>query len=860
MPSDSRLALELFMYFTLPSESATTLTVVPADDHPLPPTSPAPVAESLIDLSLAAAFLTRLDEEADSFTFQTFADRAELKVTKADGRKWDPLARVLHGTLEQHADTLRRVNDQGAGIFVTVNATNGQGRALANILRVRALFADFDKADAVAAAERDRRRLEPHLVIESSPGKRHLYWFVDTLALNQFKPWQQHLAAECGSDPSVNDLPRVMRLPGFAHRKGAPFQVRILADSPHRLYTETDFVAAFGAPGVAAVSKPPLKVPAVAIPAPVLATSAPAPSPEQAAIPDVRPGKISAGGRHDFLVKLCAHWHRQGMAREAIVTAALAADAQACDPPKGDGAEILAIVDWLDANAGRQQGQQIHGATPPAPHAWPEARPLVPATPPAAPYPLTALGGSAAALAGKMQQIIQAPDGLIGQVLLCAMNLAAHGHGNLRFDGMLTPASLFLITVGVSGERKSSCEAVAMAPIRQVESELLATYYPALREYQLVKLVLDQEIDSIKKDKKLHWRERLQKIQALGELFKPRAPYFEVSDPTLEGLHKQLVEEHPAAALINDDAGQVLAGHSMAADQRMKTLPAWTKLWDRGNFDRMRAGSPSGKYFHRRFALHLMLQPLVAQNILGDPLAQKQGFLARCLLAFPESTIGLRAYKNEDLLASAEYQAYAQDLDSLLRTPLDINTAGEIQFRELAFSPEAARHWIAFHDDVERQLGTRGAYAAIQAFGARAAENLKRLALTFSLAEQVDAAEVKLEHLERGMACMRYYLGETLRTQQLAQEDLPLAQARELLDWLVNNGQAGSTVKVKVIQQNGPTGFRANADELRRVLRTLCDHGYAHELDLHTYAIRPDGGAHGAAGQSQQSQVAGSSQ
>lgn len=850
------------MYFTLPSASATTLTVVSADDHPLPPPAPmptTPASSPLIDLSLATAFLTRLDEEAEGFTFQTFADRPDLKVTKGDGRKWDPLARVLHGSLEQHAETLRQLNDQGAGIFVTVNATDGKGRALANVTRVRALFADYDGADAVAAAERDRRRLEPHLVIESSPGKRHLYWLVEALTLNQFKPWQQHLAAECGSDPSVNDLPRVMRLPGFVHRKGAPFQVRILADSPHRPYKEDDFVAAFGAPGVAAVFKPPLKVSAVAMPAPDSATPAPVPLSEQAAIPDVRPGKISAGGRHDLLVKLCAHWHRRGMAREAIVTAALAADAQACDPPKGDRAEILAIIDWLDASTVRKQNERTQQKTAfPAPDSWPAAVPLTPTAPPAAPYPLAALGGTAAALAGKMREIIQAPDGLIGQVLLCAMNLTAHGHGNLRFDGMVTPASLFLITVGVSGERKSSCEAIAMAPIRRVESELLAAYYPVLREYQLAKLVLDQEIDAIKKDKKLHWRDRLQKIQALGELLKPRAPYFEVSDPTLEGLQKQLVEEHPAPALINDDAGQVLAGHSMAADQRMKTLPAWTKLWDRGNFDRMRAGSPSGKYFHRRFALHLMLQPLVAQNILGDPLAQKQGFLARCLLAFPESTIGQREYRNEDLLASAEYQAYAQDLDRLVRTPLQINALGEIQFRELNFSTDAARAWIAFHDDVERELGATGAYAAIQAFGARAAENLKRLALTFALIEQTDATEVKLEHLDRGMTCMTYYLGETLRTQQMAQEDAPLAQARELLDWLASNSLAGSTVKVKAIQQRGPASLRSSADEVRRVLRTLCDYGYAQELDLHTYAIRPDAVAQGTASQSQQSQVAGS--
>lgn len=53
------------------------------------------------DLSQATRFLTWLDEEAEFFTFQTFDDLGSRK---------DPsLARILHGTLEQHQFDLRRL-------------------------------------------------------------------------------------------------------------------------------------------------------------------------------------------------------------------------------------------------------------------------------------------------------------------------------------------------------------------------------------------------------------------------------------------------------------------------------------------------------------------------------------------------------------------------------------------------------------------------------------------------------------------------------------------------------------------------------------------------------------------------------
>ena len=157
-------------------------------------------------------FLALLDPTAANWTFQTFDD---------DGHRKDKrLVRVLHGTLAEHWATLQRLNEQGAGIFVTVNETDGKGRCSNNIVRVRAVFVDLDGAPLEPVLANGR---PPHIVTETSPGRWHPYWRVVDLPLDQFASVQKSLIECFDGDPNVHDLPRVMRLPGFMHRKGKPF-------------------------------------------------------------------------------------------------------------------------------------------------------------------------------------------------------------------------------------------------------------------------------------------------------------------------------------------------------------------------------------------------------------------------------------------------------------------------------------------------------------------------------------------------------------------------------------------------------------------------------------------------------------
>ena len=161
----------------------------------------------------AGEFLAMLGERN---SFQTFDDSKQ---------KRPALARVFHGGLDQYASKLDRLNDQGAGVFVMVNGGDGRGRKAVNVARIRSLFVDLDGAPLAPV---ENAPLAPHCIVESSPGRYHAYWTVADCPPSQFKPLQQSLAARFAGDRSVCDLPRVMRIPGFWHRKSEPFLSSII--------------------------------------------------------------------------------------------------------------------------------------------------------------------------------------------------------------------------------------------------------------------------------------------------------------------------------------------------------------------------------------------------------------------------------------------------------------------------------------------------------------------------------------------------------------------------------------------------------------------------------------------------------
>ena len=75
-------------------------------------------------------------------------------------------------------------------------------------------------------------------------------------------------------------------------------------------------------------------------------------------------------------------------------------------------------------------------------------------------------------------------------------------------------------------------------------------------------------------------------------------------------------------------------------------------------------------------------------------------------------------------------------------------------------SADAERYWKAAYDNIEVQSGKDGELAIISEFAAKAAEHAARIASVLTIYENIGAAEVTVEAMDRGIALIEWYLAE----------------------------------------------------------------------------------------------------
>lgn len=184
--------------------------------------------------------------------FQVFVDDQEADVRP----------QIIHGEWGGCYHQLMALNDAGAGIYHTVNLTDGRGRSAENITEIRAWFTDIDGV----SEERYKRRITydllrhptpPSCIVETRNGL-HAYWYAvpgTPVDLAAYRDTEEGIITYWGGDMSVKDVARVLRTPGFAHKKRKagmeppPLHVtRVVSETPDAFYTEDELRGAFPPP------------------------------------------------------------------------------------------------------------------------------------------------------------------------------------------------------------------------------------------------------------------------------------------------------------------------------------------------------------------------------------------------------------------------------------------------------------------------------------------------------------------------------------------------------------------------------------------------------------------------------------
>lgn len=524
-----------------------------------------------------------------------------------------------------------------------------------------------------------------------------------------------------------------------------------------------------------------------------------------------------------------------GVGMKYAEEAALAVNGRVARPIFQDGDEGSDFNDMALLYGYQAVRDAIDGAGD-AVESWPEIQPLMAHVMPES-YPLDALPCRIRDAVEEVSRYVQAPLPLVASSALAAVSLATQAHVDAQRDDKLQgPTSLFLLTIAASGERKSTCDGYFTQAIRayeavQVEASkpVLETYRADLESWEMERAGVRDKIRQLAKDGKdvSKFKNDL-RILERDKPQPPRVPRLMYGDATPEALAHKLGTQYPSGGVMSAEAGTVLGSHGMGRESATRNLAQLNVLWDGGTLTIDRRTSDSFTVAGARLTIGLMVQEAALQDFLsstGD-LARGSGFLARFLVAWPESTQGSRMYTAAPKAWPAVGE-FNKRMDELLRQPVPMDEEGRLTPALMTFTPEAKAAWIDFYNVIEADLGDGGELRDVRDIASKTADNASRLAALFKYFED-GSLVIGAEAFEAGSRIAAWHLYEARRFYGELAVPEDVADAVRLSAWLVQYCQrmhVESIAMTKAMQLCTPAKLRKK-EVLQRAIVQLVDAGH----------------------------------
>lgn len=417
-------------------------------------------------------------------------------------------------------------------------------------------------------------------------------------------------------------------------------------------------------------------------------------------------------------------------------------------------------------------------------------------------------------------EYVQAPVAMAAQCVLASIAFLAQGKVNApketNREGM--PSSLFFLTEGGSGGRKSSCQKLVELPIREHERQQNDEYNKKLDDWNATSKTIESK----------------EFTQWLLDNPRPTDPTSIFSDITIETLIKFYIKGIvKSASLSSDEAGQFFDGHTMKGDTAKSALGALTKLFDDGYCQRNRASSDdNGTAYDVRLTFNLLGQRAVLAGALNDPILRGQGFLPRFILAAPESIAGQRTHtvefrqKLKNSHNDPRLTKFWNRCRDILKDelPVLLNDSGEVPyFPVMQLSSEAELLELEFYNECEILQGSGKQFEFMQPFASRANELARRLGAVLAYFE--NKSEIDVEVMQAACAIIRHSLSEWFRYSDIEVADE--SDSEKLLKYLLIRCKKGKTNRLQktVAMKGAPLQIR-KAKEFDPCLNELIEFNY----------------------------------
>jgi len=468
---------------------------------------------------------------------------------------------------------------------------------------------------------------------------------------------------------------------------------------------------------------------------------------------------------------------------------------------------------------------------------WPEPQALTAKVQPE-PYPTDALPETIRAAVEEVQAFVKAPIPLVASSALSALSVTVQPHVDvLRADKLRGPVSLDLLNIANSGERKTTSDGFFTSSLREYEEQQREAAGPKIKKYLADKAAWDAERDGLlmaikaasksasNKDSKPIdvLRLKLEELQK-REPEAPRVPTLLLGDDTPENLAWRLAKQWPASGVVSSEAGVILGAHAMNSESIMRNLSLLNVLWDGGTLPIGRRTSESFTVRGARLTMGLQVQEATLRAFIekAGKLARGSGFLARFLVAWPESTQGFRPF-TEAPPSWPHLAAFHKRIAALLAKPMPISEDGTLTPAMLTLAPDAKTAWIAFHDAIEGELRNGGELYEVRDVAAKTADNAARLAALFQVFEHGIGGAVGLEVFEGASRIAAWHLNEARRFFGELALPVELADAARLDSWLLDycRRERKHAVGKNYVRQYGPLREGGRLDAAIRELADL---------------------------------------
>lgn len=411
------------------------------------------------------------------------------------------------------------------------------------------------------------------------------------------------------------------------------------------------------------------------------------------------------------------------------------------------------------------------------------------------PYPTDALPTTIDQAVTEVHDFVKCPVPLVACSALAAVSLSIQAHIDVkRANRLHGPTGLFMLSIADSGERKSTCDSFFTSEIRKYESKQTEDAAPKIKEYvsEFAAWSAEKEgllaaiRDSGKKGNSTQaLREDLLELEN-NEPKAPRVPRLIIGDETPEALAWSLAKKWPSSGVVSSEAGTVLGSHGMGTDSAMRNLALLNTLWDGGELSIGRKTSDTYTVKGARLTVALQIQESTLKSFFDKSagLARGTGFLARFLVAWPDSTQGSRSF-TEAPDSWPRLEIFNQRIAEILKMDVPTTVGGWLVPAMMEFTPEAKKLWIMFHDSLEAELSAGGRLYDVRDVASKAADNAARLAALFQVFQHGKDGAITADSFLYASKVVSWHLHESRRFFGELALPVELANAAKLDSWVI---------------------------------------------------------------------------